>query len=185
MKTLLCIGMIWILCNNVTAQSMKLIRGNEAFPISKIEENIWLVQIDGEDYLILPRSKVDSLTKKVLTQKAIIERHEKVLAAQDSLLKKYESFNLAAKEHIATQEKLIQKADSLYVGYKSLYNDLKKAIGLFRFGLTAGIGLVNPPEISWRPVGSLGITIDNWHAQYQFGKNYSGLIVGIRWPFGF
>ncbi|HEX9652138.1 MAG TPA: hypothetical protein VGA99_00375, partial [bacterium] len=87
-----------------------------------------------------------------------------------------------ADDHIKVQQQLISTADSLYTGYKSLYHDLKKITGLNTLSLIAGVGLIDPPGASWRPVGSFGVGINNYLTQFQFGKDYKGLVVGVRWP---
>jgi len=171
---------------SITAHAQDLVvkRGNEMLQAAKVDEKIWLLQMDDEQYYILQRSTVDTLTKRIAILKAVNTRHEKVLAANDSLLKKYTHFEQAADEHIATQSKLITTADSLYKGYKSLYSDLKRAVGLSTYSLIPGVGLVHTPENKWRPVGSIGIGYYSWLAQYQFGKDYYGFLVGFRWSSG-
>ena len=173
------------LCAVAHAQDLVVKRSNESLPATKVDDKIWLVRLDGEDYFILQRSTVDSLTKKVAIKNAIIERHEKVLAVKDTLLAKYTAFEQKANAHIDTQKKLITTADSLYLGYKSLYKDFKRFVGLSNYALTAGIGLADLPGNAWKPMFSLGGGYRNWQAQYQFGKDYRGIVVGYRLPFGF
>ncbi|RME01784.1 MAG: hypothetical protein D6814_00850 [Calditrichaeota bacterium] len=164
---------------------MVLKRGGESIPVVQVDEKIWLVKLDGEDFFLIQRSVVDSLTKKIAIKSAIIEHHEKVIATQDMLLKQYEAFEKAAREHIETQKALITTADSLFRGYKSLYKDAKKLLGLSNYAILFNVGLVDPPGGSWRPVGAVGVGINRWQAQYQFGSDFRGVLVGVRWSFGF
>lgn len=175
-----------LICIGITAHAQDLIvkRGNENLQAAKVDDKIWLLRMDGEQYFILQRSTVDSLTKKIAMQKAIITRHEKVLAVHDTLLNKYTFFEQAADKHISTQNKLITTADSLYNGYKSLYSDLKRAVGLSTYSLIPGVGLIHTPANKWRPIGAIGVGYYNWLAQYQFGKDYYGILIGFRWSFG-
>lgn len=177
---------IFIISSAISAFGQDLVvkHGTENLPAIKVDDKIWLLRMDGEEYLILQRGTVDSLTKKIAVQKAIIARHEKVLAINDTLLNKYTNFEQAADTHISNQKKLIVTADSLFKGYKSLYSDLKRALGLSTYSLVPGVGLVHTPENKWRPVGSIGVGYYNWLAQYQFGKDYYGVLVGFRWSFG-
>jgi hypothetical protein len=170
---------------SVFGQDLVVKRGDENLQAIKVGDKIWLLRMDGEEYFILQRSSVDSLTKKIAIQKATIERHEKVLAINDSLLNKYKNFEQAADMHISNQKKLIATADSLFKGYKSLYSDLKRAVGLSTYSLIPGVGLVHTPGNKWRPVGSIGVGYYNWLAQYQFGKDYYGVLVGFHWSLGF
>lgn len=173
------------LCAVAHAQDLVVKRGNESMTAAKVDEKIWLVRLDGEDYFILQRSTVDTLTKRIALKDAVIERHEKVLAAKDTLLVKYAAFEQKANAHIDTQKKLITTADSLYRGYKSLYTDFKRFAGLSNYALAVGIGLADLPGNAWKPMFSLGGGYRNWQAQYQFGKDYRGIVVGYRLPFGF
>ena len=92
---------------SVFGQDLVVKRGDENLQAIKVGDKIWLLRMDGEEYFILQRSSVDSLTKKIAIQKATIERHEKVLAINDSLLNKYKNFEQAADTHISNQKKLI------------------------------------------------------------------------------
>jgi hypothetical protein len=166
-----------------TAQDLVVQRGANTFRAVKVDEKVWLLQLDGEEYFIIQRSTIDTLTKRIAIKDAVIARHEKVIAAQDTLLRVYAGFEQAANVHIENQKQLITVADSLYTGYKSLYSDLKDLIGLTNLALTASVGLADTPDSNWRPIGSIGLGYNRWLAQYQFGKDFKGLLVGFHWPF--
>ncbi len=183
MKEFFCGILLFVLCAASYGQDLVVRRGNETLAATKVDDKIWLLRMDGEEYFILQRGTVDTLTKRIAIKEAVIQRHEKVLAAQDTLLRKYGVFESAANEHIAVQKELITKADSLYTGYKSLYNDLKKVIGLTSFAVTGSFGLVDPPGGGVRPVGAIGVSFQHWLAQYQFGKEFRGVMVGYFRPF--
>ncbi|MFQ5602816.1 MAG: hypothetical protein ACE5HS_06065 [bacterium] len=167
------------------AQELIIQRGDQSFPVEKRTANLWYVQMDGKDYYLMERRIADRRSKIIDSLKAVIERHEKVLAINDTLLAKYSTFEKNANEHIAAQKELLSTADSLYLGYKAIYNDLKKAIGWTTFSLTGGVGWADPPESRSRPMVSLGVGFQNWIALYQVGKNYNGLSVLYRLPLGF
>lgn len=185
MKKLFLIILLLFLSWTIYAQDLIIKRNTQSIPAVKVDEKIWHATIDGEEFFLLPRATVDSLTKKIFKQKAIIEHHETVMAVTDSLIKKYENFEQRANTHIQDQKLLISVADSLYIGYKELYKDLKQVVGISTYSLIGGVGLVNPPGRNWQPVGSLGVGYYNWQAQYQFGNDYHGIIVGFRWNLGF
>ncbi len=168
-----------------TAQEMAIVRDGVRIQGRKIDDTTWLFNVGGQEFLLMQKSWVEALSKKVELLENDLTRSEKVIAAKDTLLKRFETYEQKADAHIEVQKELINTADSLYTGYKSLYHDLKKIAGLSTFALTAGVGLIDPPGASWRPVGSLGVGINNWMAQFQFGKEYRGLVVGVRWPVGF
>lgn len=185
MKKLLAgLGIIGI-CVAVHAQDLEVKRASENLRTDQVGEKIWLVRMDGENYYLLQKSVVDSLTEKINIKNAIIERHEKVLAIKDTLLAKYAVFEKAANTHIDTLKKLTVVSENLFKGYKSLYADLKRFAGLSTYALTVGIGLADLPGENWKPMFSVGGDYRNWMAQYQFTKDYRGILVGFRWPFIF
>lgn len=163
-------------------QTATLTIGNDRITGRQIDAETWEFQINGESFLLLKKDVVAALSKKIDLLENDKTFYEKVIAAKDTLLDNFETYQQKADKHIEVQQKLISTADSLYAGYKSLYNDLKKITGLNTLSLVAGVGLIDPPGASWRPVGSLGVGINNYVAQFQFGKEYKGLVVGVRWP---
>jgi hypothetical protein len=185
MKKFFLFILILLFLGTTYGQDLTIKKGTQNVPAIKVDDKIWHAKIDGEDFLLLPRATVDSLTKKILKQKVIIEHHESVMAANDSLIKKYENFEQRADMHIQDQKLLIKTADSLYVGYKGLYKDLKRVVGLSTFAIIGGTGLVNLPGRSWQPVASIGLGYHRWQAQYQLGSDYHEIIVGFRWNLGF
>ena len=181
---LLLVGLL-ALVPATAGQPLEIRRSGETLPTENKGDGLWHVQIDGEDYFLLKKSMVDTLTKRIAQKDAIIARHEAVLAAQDTLLAHYATFEEAANTHIDTLEALVVVADTLYRGYKGLYTDLKKLIGFSTFALHGGVGVANLPDDDVRLVGTLGLGYREWWAQAQIGRGYQGFTVGIRWPFGF
>jgi hypothetical protein len=159
-----------------------LMIGNQQITGRQLDAETWEFIINGEPFLLLKKNVVADLAKKIELLENDKTLSEKIIAAKDTLIRNFENYQQQADRHIEIQQKLIATADSLYSGYKSLYSDLKKITGLNTFSLTAGVGLIDPPGASWRPVGSLGVGINNYLAQFQFGKEYKGLVVGVRWP---
>ncbi|NOX36698.1 MAG: hypothetical protein GXO78_04095 [Calditrichaeota bacterium] len=175
---------IWI-SGLALAQTVVIHVDQRRYPAQEIEPGIWYVQLEEQEYFLIPRATVDSLTKKIKLLKAKITRDSAVIAALDSLLDRYETYQTAADRHIQLQRQLLQTADSLYRGYKGLYRDAKKLIGWSPFSLNVGLGLARFPEDRWRPIGSVGVGYRNWQAYYQMGSDYRALVIGIRWPLGF
>ncbi len=167
------------------SQELTLLKGHQQILLNKAGEKIWVAEINGELFYLVPKAEVDSLTKKIAQQKAIIARNQKVLASYDSLLNTYSEFENAARHHVQVQEKLIQTSDSLYRAYQQLYQDVKKLVGMSNFSLIGGAGLNRLNSSEWGLVGSMGVEYRNWQGQFQFGKDFRGLIVGFRLPVGF
>ena len=145
-------------------------------------EKIWYFSMQGSEYLILEKSTFLSLLKNLEKQRQILETCEQKLAVQEVLLESYEKFEKTANRHIETQTRLIENLDSLYVGYRELYQDLKGILGLSRLSFMASLGLIDPPVASIRPAAMLGMSVGTWQAYVQFGQSFRGFHVGFRWP---
>ncbi len=170
----------------LSAQDLTLKRGDQNLSGRKIDENTWLFSIDGVPFLLMKKAELDTLVRKYKLLKNDLDRTNKVIAAKDTLLESFLTYESRADEHIATQKQLINTADSLYVGYKGMYNDLKKMLGLAStFSIVGGVGLLDPPNAGWRPVVSAGLGVGNWIGQFQYGKDYKGLLFSARLPLGF
>jgi hypothetical protein len=163
------------------AQELVLMRGDEIIQGSQIDEDSWSFRIQGEEYLLAKKSLIAELSKKIELLQADTTHLQKIIAAKDTLLKSFDTYEKSAEEHIQTQKELITTADSLYTGYKDLYHDLKRIVGLSTFSLTPGIGILNLTNDDWKLIGSLGIGYHDWLGQFQFGKDYKGIVVGFRW----
>ncbi|MDZ7314842.1 MAG: hypothetical protein ONB24_01840 [candidate division KSB1 bacterium] len=163
------------------AQNLTLRRDAETMPMIQVDERIWAVEMDGRTFLLLERSLVDSLTKKIARQEAVIRRHEAVLAAQDSLLARYQSYETAADAHIAKQQELLAAADSLQRGYRSLYFDAKKLLGYASFSATTGLGWINT-EGSSQAAALVGLTWRRNVINALIGRKSFAIAIGIHWP---
>lgn len=163
------------------AQTMTLRRGAETIPMIQVDERIWAADLDGKTFLLLERSLVDSLTKKIARQEAVIRRHEAVLAAQDSLLSRYQNYETAADAHIAKQKELLAAADSLQRGYRSLYFDAKKLLGYASLSATTGLGWIN----SGGNGQAAALVSLNWRrnaVNALVGRKCFAIAIGIHWP---
>lgn len=174
------------ICVELSAQDLIIKRGDQNIAGRKIDDDNWLFSIEGESFLLMKKVQLDTLVKKYKLLENDLDRTKKVIAAKDTLLEAFSSYEIRAESHIATQKQLINTADSLYVGYKGLYNDLKKMLGLTStFSVVGGFGVIDPPNAGWRPVVSAGFGVGNWIGQFQLGKDYKGLFFGAQLPLGF
>lgn len=147
----------------------------------KPDRKVWIVELKGEKFYLVRDSVVRSLSFDADSALKIVERHEEVLRAQQALLGKYQSFESAAEAHVAKQNEIILTGDSLYRGYKRLYEDLKKVAGVSTWSVSASL---MPFWNSDTPVlFSLGVGYFNWSLQYVGGKNHDGILIGYRYQF--
>ncbi|MDQ7063538.1 MAG: hypothetical protein Q9P90_04745 [candidate division KSB1 bacterium] len=175
----------------LSAQALTMQYRGAPLPVQAVQmqlsgwtHTVWKTEIDGVAHFVLPQSVLDSLLKKIEQQQAIIQRHEATLSHTQSLLEKYERFARAAHEHVAIQKQLIDTTAALYEGYKSMYRDLKRIMGISELALLLSLGVVDPPGGGWRPVGGVGVALRAWQVSYRFGRDYRGVEVGLRWPIG-
>ncbi|MDX1619009.1 MAG: hypothetical protein R3224_09505 [Balneolaceae bacterium] len=149
----------------------KTINGREA------RENIWVFE-DSEDSLItIRRQMYRDLTQKIRELQLEGERLEKIIQAKDELIEAFENYEGAADAHIRTQAELIETADSLYLGYKDLYRDLKSIYGINTVSLLLGTGAFNFDRTEWNAVGSVGVAYKRYEGTVDFGltRSYFGL----------
>ncbi|HKJ67447.1 MAG TPA: hypothetical protein VKA68_05785 [bacterium] len=184
MRRFIYVLVILAMAVHVKAQQLTVRYQGQTVPVRQVSEDSWEITLDGTPYILLLKSDLADLAKKAELQQAEIERHEKVIEALNNTIEKYETYRKAADQHIQTQKALINTADSLYKGYQSLYQDLKRFAGLSPLAVIGGAGVINPPNSGIGVVGSLGVRYQNWIGQYQFGKGYQGFMVGVQYSFG-
>ena len=174
-----------VLIGALGAQSVIVQKGNVQHLAQPLGQGMYATQLDGQSYLLIPESMVDSLLQRIELLQAEQQRQQRIIAAKDSLLKAYQNVEERARQYIAVQQQLLHVADSLYVGYKQLYKDARALIGYGKYALWGQVSLArlgNPA--SWQALGSVGIGFQNWMVGYQFGTQFQGISVGIRWPVG-
>ncbi len=164
-------------------QSLTLRRGNETLPLTRYDEALWVVRIDNADFYLIARSTVDSLTRIIAEKDALIRRHEKVLAVQDSLLRRYAAYEEAADAHIAKQAELLAVADSLHQGYKSLYFDVKRLLGFAPLSFTTGVGLLHSND-TLSPAAALGFNYGRSQLAALVARRAWGAALAVKWPIG-
>ncbi len=185
MKSTLVLFVVLFGCSAMFGQEVTVHVDAEPILTREIEPGVWFVKLGDEDYLLLRRSAVDALTRRIDSLRAVVEHNQKIIAAQDTLLSSYRIYEERADSHIVVQQALYAVADSLYRGYRDLYADLKRFTGRSTYSLTAGAGLVYLRGNTWKPVAMVGFGFGNWVGQYQIGSGYHGVVAGFRLPFGF
>jgi len=164
-------------------QDLTIQYNTEAVPVRQLDSTSWEVTLDGEPYIVLRKSDLSELARRAELQEAEIERYKTVTASLDSSLEAYRQYREAADQHIETQERLIQTADSLYLGYQSLYEDLKRYSGLTSWSIMTGLGVLNPPESNMLLSGMIGLRYQSWVGQFHFGKKTRGVLIGFQYAF--
>ncbi len=110
---------------------------------------------------------------------ALASTRDSLLAGQNRLLERYARYEAAADTMVTRQDAQIRQSEKISETYDMLYQDLKRLVGMSPWSVTAAIG-VQSPDATTKLMGSFGIGYQHWIAEYQFAKNYSGVIVGFR-----
>ncbi len=166
-----------------SGQELTVQYNDELAPVRQLDSASWEVTLDGEPYIVLRKSDLTELARRAELQEAELERYKTVTASLDSSLEAYKQYREAADQHIETQQRLIQTADSLYLGYQSLYEDLKRFSGLTSWSIMAGLGVLNPPQSNILMSGMVGVRYQSWLGQFHFGKKTQGVLVGFQYAF--
>lgn len=185
MKKAWLLTLVLMLVSSGYPQNLSLKRGNEVIPLVQKSDSIWVAEFDGKTFFLLERSIIDSLTKKIEIQDAVIRHHEKVIAVQDTLLKRYGAYEQAADAHIEKQKEVLAVADSLQQGYKALYQDLKQLIGFSQLSVTVGAGYAGFPNDQHDFIGSLGIIYGRAMMNAFIGPDVRGVTMSARLPIHF
>ncbi len=161
------------------AQPMFLQRGPDKFPVRELPDGGKSVVIDGRTYFLVAKEDLAALTQESESMHALATGNDSLLAGQHRLLDRYARYEAAADTLVTRQGAQIEQAEKIAKTYDELYQDLKRLAGISPWSITAGIG-VQTPDASARLMGSLGLGYRHWVAEYQFAKNYSGVVVGFR-----
>jgi hypothetical protein len=165
------------------AQNLSLTGNHIQVTGQQVDQNSWYFDMGDSVMILMNMQDFNQLITEIRYLQADTTKSQKIIAAKNELIEKFEKYQAKADTHIVVQQELISKADSLYVGYKGLYTDLKKIYGMSKFSIIPGVGLMNPPnEENWDFIGSVGVEYEKWQGQFQFGKQYKAVVIGRRFP---
>ena len=180
MKTLFSLFLcLCLYLSSVSAQPLFLQRGSEKFPVRDLPDGGKSVVIDGRTYFLVAKEDLAALSADSEALRALVTKNDTLFAKHDSLLARYARYEDAAGTLVTRQESQILQAEKINKAYDDLYNDLKRLAGMSPWSITGGIG-VQSFDSDTRLMGSLGIGYQHWVAEYQFAKNYVGVLVGFR-----
>jgi hypothetical protein len=167
--------------SSASAQQMFIQRGNEKFPVRDLPDGGKSVVIDGRTYFLVAKEDIAALSAESEALRALGSKNDTLFAKHDAVLARYSRYEAAAETLVTRQESQTLQAEKINEAYEELYQDLKRLAGISPWSIIAGVG-VQSVDSDTRLMGSLGIGYQHWLAQYQFGKNYSGVLVGFRLP---
>ncbi len=180
MKTLFFLFLFLFLClSSALGQSMVLQRGSEKFPVRELPDGGKSVVIDGRTYFLVTKEDLSALSAESEALRALVTKNDTLFAKHDALLARYSHYEDAAETLVTRQESQILKAEQINKAYDDLYQALKRLAGLSPWSIAGGIG-VQSIDSDTRLMASIGIGYQHWVAQYQFAKNYSGVLLGFR-----
>lgn len=159
-------------------QTILLVDGAQVAGTS-LGNGLWQFSIGGESFILIQEQKINDLAKKVEQLQADTTHLERIIEAKDELLRAFQAFEDSARIYIDIQQQTLATADTLYRGYRGLYQDSKKLWDKGGFSIIPGLGFVSP-ESGNKIVGSLGIEYEGFQGSVQIGKNYEGVLFGYR-----
>jgi hypothetical protein len=142
----------------------------------------WIFENETDSIVALEKSTYQLLIKKYKQLEAQVKRHEEIIKAKDELIAAFENYEKKADVHIHTQDSLLNIADTLYHGYKGLYKDLKSIVDIKTYSVLLGAGVNKYDQNNPGYLFDAGIEYNKIQLSYQFGNNYSGLILRYRIP---
>ncbi len=163
----------------VLSQSMVLQRGSEKFPVKELPDGGRSVVVDGRTYFLVAKEDLAALTRESESMHARAAGTDTLIAVQNRLLEQYARYESVADTLATRQDLQIQQAEKIARTYDEFSQDLKRLAGFSSWSITAGIGL-QTPDANAKLMGSVGVGYRHWMAEYQFAKNYGGVVVGFR-----
>lgn len=176
MKKIVLLPLLTLLYATVSAQTSITIDGR-TITGTEADEDIWVFE-DARDTLIAMNfSEYKALNRRIEELLAERKKLNSVIEAKDELIAAFENYEEKADAHILTQEKMIETADSLYTGYKGLYEDLKSIYGIHTFSVVGGVGAYNFDQTDWHALFSVGAEYKQYQGTVDIGldRSYIGL----------
>jgi hypothetical protein len=164
---------------SASAQQLFLQRGSERFPVRDLPDGGKSVVIDGQTYFLVAKEDLTALSAESESMRALVAQNDTLLAKHDAVLARYSNYENAAETLITRQESQVQQAEKINQAYNELMNELKRLAGMNPWSIAGGVG-VQSFDSQTKLMASLGVGYQHWVAQYQFAKNYSGVLVGFR-----
>ncbi len=170
---------LFLLLSQISAQQLFVLRGSEKFPVRDLPDGGRSVVMDGRTYFLVAKEDLTALSAESEALRALASRDDTLMAKHEGLLARYTRYESAADTLVARQERQIRQAERINEGYRDLYQDLKRLAGISPWSLIAGAGAFTSGTDT-RLMGAVGVGYEHWLAQYQFAKDYSGVLVGFR-----
>jgi hypothetical protein len=165
--------------SSALSQALFLQRGSDKFPVRDLPDGAKSVVIDGRTYFLVAKEDLSALAAESEALRALVTKNDTLFAKHDSLLAQYSRYEDAAETLMARQESQLLQSEKINKAYDELYNEMKRLAGISPWSIAGGIG-VHSLDSDTRLMASLGIGYQHWVAQYQFAKNYNGVLVGFR-----
>jgi len=164
-----------------SAQQLFVQRGSDKFPVRELPDGGRSVVIDGHTYFLVAKEDLTALSAESEALRAKVVRNDTLSAKHDTLLARYSRYESAAETLVTRQDSQIRQAERIQEAYENLYQDLKRLAGLSPWSLIGGVGVLSSNSDT-KLMGSVGVGYQHWLAQYQFAKEYNGVLVGFRLP---
>lgn len=180
MKILANVLALTLLCTCLSnSQSMVIQRGADKFPLRDLPDGGKSVTIDGRTYFLVSKEDLAALAAESEALRALVSKNDTLFAHHDALLAKYARYEAAAETLATQQDRQILLAENINKAYAEIYNDLKRIVGISPWSISGGVG-INSFDPRTSLMGAVGLGYEHWTAQYQFAKNYNGVLVGFR-----
>ena len=170
---------LFLFLSVASTQPLFFQRGSEKFPVRDLPDGGKSVVIDGQTYFLVAKEDLSALSAESEAFRALGTKNDALLAKHDTLLARYSRYEDAAETLISRQESQLLQSEKINKAYDDLYNELKRLAGISPWSIAGGIG-VQSFDSDTRLMASLGFEYQHWTAQYQFAKNYNGVLVGFR-----
>jgi hypothetical protein len=179
MKKLAAILMLTGFASLAAAQSLVIQRGTDRFPMRDLPNGTRSVQIDGRTYILVTKDDLAVMSAETEVLRASGTRNDTLLSKLTEILHQYEHFEESSASLVRKQADQIAQSEKISAAYREVYQELKSMAGISSWSILGGVGL-QTFDSETKILYALGVEYRHWHAQYQVGSHYNGMIVGFR-----
>lgn len=146
--------------------------------------NVRLV-IDGTPYTALPDSIVRRMSARIARLQQTIQEQEQKIALKDTMIAALDSTVSAYERTFRLQEGLVQRATSLYEGYRELSDLYAEQYAEPLFNVSGGLGAMRAEDNDVIPGVLLGLSVRRLSLWGFVNQRQTGFIIGLNQPIRF
>jgi len=141
--------------------------------------------IDGTPHTALPDSSVEALSQRIARLQQTVQEQAQKLALKDTMMAALDSTVSAYERTFQLQEGLVQRAMTLYEGYRDLSDLYAEQYSEPLFNVSGGLGAMRAEDDDIIPGVLVGLSIRRFSLWGFVNQRQTGFILGLNQPIQF